>query len=167
MKGKASSFLSTGLGVLAILATLTAAAEGETLTYLPAKDLSRFNVSLGGGGNRPNPAGVFDLDEAGTLKVSGSRSGFLVTKRQFKDYALTVEYRWTTSNPDRDSGVFVNTVKARGKYTGLECDLPKPGVELSGKLWLFGRGTKGITVDGRRITQGKAAPELAIPWKNR
>ena len=132
--------------------------QGETVRYLPAKDFGQFRVALAGGGNRTNPKGVFEFDDSGTLQVSGRKPGFLISKRSFSDYSLVVEYRWKTSSPDRDSGVFVNSVPKSGRYTALECDLPKPSVGLSGRLWLFGRPPKGITASGRRYTTGGPPP---------
>jgi hypothetical protein len=153
---RGSSYIRSGicLALLVCSVAQTAFIHGETIRYLPAKELSQFRVALAGGGNRTNPKGVFELNDAGALLVTGAKPGFLISKRTFADYILVVEYRWRTSSPDRDSGVFVNTVPKGTRFTALECDLPKPSIGLSGRLWLFGRPPKEITVKGRKYTNG-------------
>ncbi len=148
-----------GFGVFVSLTLFASSARAETIHYLPAKDLNQFRISLSQGEDRTNPAGVFELDATGVLKISGATKGFLITKRTFTNYTLVAEYRWKTASSDRDSGVFVNAVPKGRRFTALECDLPKPAVGQSGRVWLYGVPPQGITGAGNKITTGGAAPK--------
>ncbi|MFT5131390.1 MAG: hypothetical protein ACI8W8_005026, partial [Rhodothermales bacterium] len=114
---------------------------------------SKFSVVTGRQRLAKDPNNVFTLRE-GELLVSGVEPGFLITRQSFTNYRLTAEYRWDTDAPDRDSGIFVNTVESDNEYTSLECNLLGPGKGQSGQLQLFGRGRKQLIVSGQTKKQG-------------
>lgn len=142
---------------LAFLLATTGLSFGQGVKLVPAKNFDNFRIFTKSGKMGKDPKGVFKLQQ-GVLKVSGAEAGFLISKRTYKNYSLTVEYRWQSKAPDRDSGVFVNAVEKGGRFTALECDIPGPKAGLPGRLWLFGRGAKKITSGGKTIVKQGVAP---------
>ena len=129
----------------------------ETIRYLPAKDLAAFDVFISGD-RKGDRSKYFDLRD-GILHLPGSGPGFLITKQSFKSYTLKVEYWWLSNKADRNSGIFVNTVRKGNLFTALEVDLPRPDDGLSGRVWLFGKSAKKqLKVDGKVISKGGIGP---------
>ena len=133
----------------------------EKVVLLPAKNLEafRFMTPQEIFNNAPpnknaNPAGVFSLDQ-GTLKASGKVPGFLISKREFQNYTMIVEYRWLSDSKDRNGGVFVNALETNGNLAAMEVDIPGPDLGHPGRLWVFGRGQKGVSANGKRYVQGE------------
>lgn len=78
-----------------------------------------------------DPDGVFQLKD-GVLHVSGAGGGYLGTKQAYKNYHLSLEYKWGERNPDskyvRNSGVLLHAQRPDGAKGGLwapsiECQL--------------------------------------------
>ena len=136
-------------------------AAEAVVDLLPARDLSQFEVSTGRRPMRGDPNGVFKL-ENDELVVSGKEPGMLATRRSFTNYHFTVNYRWDTSDPGRDSGVFVNTIGSVGKRVALECNLLGPDRGVSGELFLFGKGRKQLQVGELLKKQGAIKPSKSF-----
>lgn len=79
-----------------------------------------------------------DVDGAPAIRVSGDGFGGLITKESFKNYHLTVEYRWgdeTWRNrvkATKDSGILVHCQGPDGGYGGIwpssiECQIIEGG----------------------------------------
>lgn len=133
----------------------------ERVVFLPAENLEAFRfltppeIFRNAPPNKnANPAQIFSL-EKGTLKASGTIPGFLMSKRKFSNYAMTVEYRWLTDSKDRNGGVFVNALETKGNLAAMEVDIPGPNMGHPGRLWVWGRGQKGVTANGKRYVQGE------------
>jgi hypothetical protein len=124
----------------------------EKVTLLPAENFDAFQISLRDPKAKLDQ--VFTL-EKGTLRASGQFPGFLISKRKFENYAVTIEYRWLTDSKDRNGGAFVNVLETRGKLAGMEIDLPGPNLGHPGRLWVFGQAEKGVTAYGKRYVQGE------------
>ena len=82
----------------------------KAVVLFDGKDLSNFDSFLKTKGLNSDPDHVFTL-ENGVIHISGSEFGYLITKRDFKDYYLRAEFKWgeATHAPRegmaRDSGI--------------------------------------------------------------
>ena len=102
-----------------------------------------------------DPRSVFSVTN-GAIRISGDGLGYLGTTNTFRDYALTLEFRWGTINTQwgerigkaRDSGVFLhalgpdgNSTDGRGAFmAAIECNVFQGA---SGDFLLI-RGTNAI-----------------------
>ncbi len=50
---------------------------------------------------------VFSFTGDGVLKIAGKPSGWIGTKKTYKNFRLTVEYRWPENGEPADGGIFV------------------------------------------------------------
>lgn len=109
------------------------------------KDLSNWYTFLKGRGRNVDPKGVFSVSN-GVIRVTGEEMGCLTTVEAFKDYRLTVEYRWIgTSYGNKrkcalDSGILFHSTGPDGGFGGvwmksLEYNLI---VGASGDFWTVG-----------------------------
>src|SRR4051794_6473951 len=64
----------------------------ETIKLFNGKDFTGLTTWLKGDG-RKDPRGVFSVKD-GMIHASGEGYGYLATERPWRDYHLTVEYRW-------------------------------------------------------------------------
>jgi len=70
---------------------------------------------------RADPRHVFAVTN-GTIRISGDGLGYLATTNEFRDYELTVEFKWGATNTRwgdrigkaRDSGVFLHAIGPDG-----------------------------------------------------
>ena len=78
-----------------------------------------------------DPQGVFRLED-GVLRCGDEDMGYVATKRAYRDYHLSVEYRWGRKRAQptsvRNTGVLLNAIgpdgAARGVWmTSIECQL--------------------------------------------
>lgn len=120
---------------LLILSLYGCKKESESINLLPAHDLSGWDTYLAPSydtingirdtiplGLNQDTLGVFTIvheDEDHVLRVSGERNGGISTKQEFKNYHLTLEFKWGTTkwtSPDRkrDSGVLYHAVGQHG-----------------------------------------------------
>ncbi len=87
------------------------------------KDLSNWYVYLKGRG-REDPRGVFTVKD-GVLHISGAELGCITTEKSWRDYRLTVEYRFAQGAPDApgkkapDSGILYHSHGADGSWHGI------------------------------------------------
>jgi hypothetical protein len=126
-----------------------AIAPAEVIRPLDQPDLGGFTIWLKKTGH-DDPAHVFRL-ENGVLRCGDEDMGYVATRQPYKDYHLSVEYRWGRRNPNdkyvRNSGVLLHGVGPDGSQGGLwmtsiECQLAQ-GCE--GDLILI----KGKSDDGK------------------
>jgi hypothetical protein len=106
------------------------AAPNGVIRPLASNDLSSFTSWLKTTG-REDPQGVFRV-ENGVLRCGDEDFGYVATRHAYRDYHLTVEYRWGRKNPRdkyvRNSGVLLHGVGADGAannvwMTSIECQL--------------------------------------------
>ena len=126
-----------------------AVTPAEVLRPLEKKDLGSFTTWLKKTG-REDPERVFRLEE-GVLRCGDEDMGYVATREAYRDYHLSLEYRWGRRNPNdkyvRNSGVLLHSVGPDGSQSGvwmtsIECQLAQ-GCE--GDLILI----KGKTDDGQ------------------
>src|SRR5207253_4703457 len=94
------------------------------------KDLSGLHTWLKDG-KRADPRRVFTV-ENGLLHISGDGYGYLATDKEYRDYHLTVEYKWGKKTDGgkyvRNSGILLHAVGPDGGAGGtwmscIECQL--------------------------------------------
>lgn len=155
--------------VLLLAATSVCAAEPkakavvpkETIQLLNGKDLSHFYTWLTDD-RYEDPRGVFTLQPDGILRISGDGFGGLITKKEYADYHLVLEYRWgtetfrTRKDRSRDSGLLLHCQGPDGNFggrkgqpgpwmTSIECQIIEGGV--GDILVLQGKDEEGNTIE--------------------
>ncbi len=119
-------------------------------------DLTAFDTWLKERGLNADPRSVFSIRE-GLLRISGEEWGGLITREEFADYLLTVEYRWgektwpPRTDAARDSGIIVHSVGDPGAYSGhwmygIECQIIEGG---TGDFIVVGDATAKYTLTSR------------------
>ena len=125
----------TFLGALSLAAafagcTLVDNCEGpcvpEKVTQLfNGKDLDGWYVWLNGRGRDNDPQQVFKVED-GLIKVSGREYGCITTEKEYRDYHLIVEYRFTgwldeqrtKAKAAPDTGILFHSTGADGAFYG-------------------------------------------------
>lgn len=120
--------------VVILMAAIASGAElitpTEVIRPFEQKELQGFTVWLKKTGHE-DPSHVFRLDE-GILRCGDEDMGYVATRDAYKDYHLSVEYRWGRRNPHdkyvRNSGLLLNGTGADGAHNGvwmtsIECQL--------------------------------------------
>lgn len=104
-------------------------APKERTVLFNGKDLSGFTTWMKGTG-KEDPKQAFKVEE-GMIHVSGEGDGYLATKESYRDYHLSLEYKWGKradgSGNVRNSGVLLNCIEPDGAAgawpTCIECQL--------------------------------------------
>lgn len=105
-------------------------APTEVIRPFDRNDLGSFTTWLKASG-REDPKRVFQLQD-GVLRCGDEDMGYVATKQAYRDYHLSVEYRWGRKNPNdkyvRNSGVLLNAIGPDGSQRGvwmtsIECQL--------------------------------------------
>lgn len=106
----------------------------ERVALFNGKDLTGLSTWLADT-KREDPRGVFTVKDE-QLRISGDGYGYLGTTKAWRDYHLTVEYRWGDRNwrdrigKARDSGIFLHATGEDGNsYDGPP---ERPGVPGGG-----------------------------------
>ena len=143
------------------------------------RDLSGWYTYLQGRGRNSDPKGVVCVTN-GVIRISGDEWGALVTAEAFRDYRLTVEYRWlgTRFGPKKekalDSGILFHSVGRDGGFAGIWMFAHEYNLiaGATGDIWTVGPGHGEIAyrleseadpvrrIEGRRIW--KAGGERAV-----
>ena len=141
---------------------------GEPVELFNGRDLSGFYTWLADSGYS-DPDRVFtvvdQIDGSPAIRVSGERWGGIITRQEFSDYHLVVEFRWglltwgERKSRTKDSGILLhcqgpdgNTAKDfKGPWMkSIECQIIQGGV---GDI---------ILVDGYDPTGNHAGPSLTV-----
>ena len=94
---------------------------------------------------REDPRGVFTVEPGGTLRISGDGFGGLITRNEYQDYHLVMEYRWgirtwrNRADKARDGGLLLHCQGREGNFggsagkpgpwmTSVECQIIEGGV---------------------------------------
>lgn len=122
--------------------------------------------------------------ENGVLRISGRHPGYLASRQSFRDYQLSLEFRWgrdqieSRAGMARDAGLFVhangpdgNSVDADGAYiAGIECQIMEASV---GDLMLIRGRDEGTRIPLKlkacvgpiNDTSGWPYAETALNWQ--
>jgi len=161
--------LTRGGGGLAAFAD-GAAPPARVLRPLAGPDLSAFTTWLKKTG-RDDPEGVFQLKE-GVLRCGDEDLGYLATRDDYRDYQLSVEYRWGRRNPTdksvRNSGLLLHGTGPDGSANGvwmtsIECQLAQ-GCE-GDLIVIRGRMPDGKTYPATLTSTTVLGPDGKTRWK--
>ena len=160
---KQHSLIAMAAALAVVLAACTApssriAADGKArkgaIRLFNGKDLSNFYTFLET--NRyADPHGGFTIvreDGAPAIRVSGEEFGGFITKSEFENYHLLVEFKWGTRtwgrrfNKAMDSGILLHCTGPDGNYAGfwmasVECQIIEGG--CGDFLMLEGKDAEG------------------------
>ena len=148
-------------------------AHGEAIVLFDGSSLSNFDSFIESKGLNSDPGHVFTV-EKGAIHVSGTEMGYLITKRDFKDYYLRAEFKWgeATHAPRegmaRDSGILYHVQGDQKVWpTSLEYQICEG---QTGDFYMTD-GAALTGTDGKRVTgpAGGAANIKRIgegPWQN-
>jgi hypothetical protein len=134
--------------ILAILPLLAIAAAAEPVALFNGKDLSGWTADVPEADKKPDIEPSFIIRD-GNLVSKGKPLGHLVTDKEFSDYKLTVEYRFT--GKAGNCGVLVHASKPRELY-GM---FPK-SIEVqmqsgqAGDFWCIGENIEVPDMERRR-----------------
>lgn len=116
----------------------------EVISLLDGPELSAWYSWLTEGGHE-DPRDVFTVLPDGTLRISGDGYGGLITKHEYENYHLVIEYRWGTEtwapreDRARDGGLLLHCQGPDGNFggtatkpgpwmTSIECQIIEGGV---------------------------------------
>jgi hypothetical protein len=118
-----------------------------------------------------DPRGVFSVRD-GMLHVSGEGSGYIATDREFKDYHLTVEYKWGQRTDGgkyvRNSGILLHATGPDGGAGGVwmssvECQLAQG---CAGDLIVIrGAAQDGSIIPVELTSETVLGPDKRPRWK--
>ncbi len=120
---------------------------------------------------RQDPKNVFTVKD-GVLHVSGGDMGYVATVDAYKDYHLSVEYKWGERPPKakyvRNSGVLLHGTGPDGSQggvwmTSIECQLAQ-GCE-GDFIVIRGKDDKGETFPGTITSDTIIASDKKTRWK--
>src|SRR5205085_10039782 len=99
----------------------TPIAPTKTIQLFNGTDLSGWEVWLKKTSLK-DPFHVFSVED-GMIRAGDGDHGYLATKQAYKDYHLSLEYKWGRKNPNdkyvRNSGVLLNGVGPHGSAEGV------------------------------------------------
>ena len=157
--------LACALGLLAAGAACRTLARGPApLVLFDGTSLDAFDTFVRGHALNEDPDRVFRVED-GTIHVSGTTYGYVITKRSFRDYRLRAEFRWgegtfgNRAGKARDSGILYH-VQGPDKVwpRSLELQIQEGA---TGDFWMT--DSAAVTGrDGRRVV-GPAGRALPIP----
>ena len=170
-------------GAVALVAVLGIAAAGAEPLF-NGRDLTGWYKFLNGRGRDCDPKGVIQVKD-GVIAVSGEEYGALVTEKEYSDYRLDVEYRFTgtrfAAKRDKalDSGILFHSTGEDGAFAGAwmcghEYNLV---TGASGDLWTIGDAERRPDVyvdysrvcdDRQRLCGNKRLPriDIAPDWED-
>jgi hypothetical protein len=161
--------------ILAFLATGTTlccpsleCGSGGVVELFNGRDLSGFYTWLAESGHG-DPDRVFsvvdDIDGSPAIRVSGEHWGGLISRQEFSDYHLTVEFRWglltwgERRKKSKDSGILLH---CQGPDGNTSKDFKGPWMESIECQIIQGGVGDLILVDGYDSSGKPANPRLAV-----
>ena len=151
----------------------------ETITLIGGKDLSHWYTWLQDAGHE-DPRGVFKLQPDGLLRISGDGFGGLITKKEYANYHLVLEYRWGTvtweprKDRARDGGLLLHCQGPDGNFggsaskpgpwmTSIECQIIEGGV--GDILVLRGKDENGKEMEAEATVEITRDRDGEAVWK--
>ena len=114
---------------------------------------------------REDPKGVFKVED-GMLHLSGDGNGYVATEKEYRDYRLTVEYKWGKKTDGgkyvRNSGILLHATGPDGGAGGawpscIECQLAQG---CAGDFILIrGKDEAGKEIPVRLTAETELAPD--------
>lgn len=132
----------------------------ETISLFNGKDLQGLYTWLEDTG-REDPRRVFFVQD-GILAISGDGWGGIATEAEYRDYHLTVEFKWgdrtwgRREKSARDSGILLHCIGPDGGYGGQE---GKPGPWMTSiECQIIEGGVGDLLVVGGKDEEGAPIP---------
>lgn len=147
--------------------------HGPGIKLFDGKDLNGFDIFLRKDGLNSDPQHVFTV-EHGVVHVSGTEMGYIITKREYKNYYLRAEFKWGEGTfgerhgQARDSGILYNIQGENHVWPrSVEFQINEG---CTGDFWM----TDGAALtgkDGKRVTGPEKSAEKIdrfnkSPYKN-
>ncbi len=126
--------MTRALGLLVLFAvTLPPARAGEPVALFDGKDIAKWYTFLRDHGKDKDPNGNFAVRD-GILRISGKDFGGLVTRDEYADYEVKLEYAWggkvwpPREKTARDSGLILHSTGPDGAVSkswleGIQCNM--------------------------------------------
>lgn len=126
--------MTRALGLLMLsAAALSPAGAGEPVALFDGKDTARWYTFLRDHGKDKDPNGNFTVRD-GVLRIAGQDFGGLVTRDEYANYEVRLEYAWggkvwpPRDKTARDSGLLLHCTGADGAVSkswmeGIQCNL--------------------------------------------
>jgi hypothetical protein len=120
---------------------------------------------------RADPRKVFTVHD-GLLHISGDGFGYLATDKPYRDYHLTVEYKWGKRTDGgksvRNSGILLHAIGPDGGARGIwmssiECQLAQGCV--GDLIMIRGKDDKGEAIPVRVTSEVVLGPDKKPRWK--
>lgn len=113
------------------LGAADAAPQGQPVELFSGKSMENFDTFVFGQGFNHDPHGVFRVVD-GMIRVEGMPYGYFVTKDEFGDFVLHVEFKWGDAthgrrkNKARDSGIL---------YRAIDLERRAQAAKSNGTIW--------------------------------
>jgi hypothetical protein len=148
---------------------LKQASPNKTVTLFNGKNLDGLYTWVKGTGYQ-DPRKVFTV-EGGFLRASGEVDGYVATRQSYRDYHLTVEYKWSKktygSKTVRNSGILLHAVGPDGSrdpwMSSIECQLAQG---CAGDLIVIrGKDENGSMIPVTITSETVLGPDGRTRWK--
>ena len=140
---------------------------GKSIQLFDGKNLEQFDTFIRDKGFNNDPEKVFRVHD-GLVHVSGTEYGYFITKKDYGDYYLRVEFKWgeKTHEPRkdkaRDSGILYHVVGENKIWPkSIEFQMIEGG---TGDIILVGGAE--LTVNGETKNRGRFDRFNKGPWKD-
>src|SRR6185295_11569176 len=126
--------MTRALGLLMLFAVMLAPARGgEPVALFDGKDIAKWYTFLRDHGKDKDPNSNFSVRD-GILRIAGQDFGGLVTREEYANYELHVEYAWggkvwpPREKTARDSGLILHSTGPDGAVSkswlqGIQCNM--------------------------------------------
>lgn len=158
--------LALVVAALLIPAALTAA-DGKVIKLFNGRNLEGFDTFLREQGLNNDPNHVFRVHD-GMVHVSGEEYGYFITKGEYENYELTVEFKWgEETHPPRkgrarDSGILYHVIGPDKVWPqSIEFQMIEGG---TGDVIVVGGAS--LTVKGETKDSGRFDRFGKGPWKD-
>lgn len=144
-------------GILLFLFTTVPAQAEESIELFNGKDLANWVIYVGDDDAKPED--TWNVRE-GIVHCSGDPSGYIRTREKYRDYTLTVEWRWPGKGGN--NGVLVHIQEPDHVWPkSLEAQLQH---ENAGDIWVIGGADfkEHHGVAGRRVAKQEVSTEKAL-----
>src|SRR5438270_8257438 len=144
--------------------------EKEALKLFNGKNLTGLYTWVKGTG-REDPKKVFTVHD-GMIHASGEANGYVATDKEYRDYHLTVEYKWGERTDGgkyvRNSGILLHAVGPDGGANGswmasIECQLAQGCV--GDLIAIRGKDAGGNVIPVAFKSETVLGPDQRPRWK--
>ena len=127
--------------------------KGEAIQLFNGRNLEGWYTFLQDRGRTVDPKKVFTVSN-GLIRISGEEWGCITTKEEYRNYHLTLEFRWGEKTYDprldkaRDSGILLHSLGMDGAASGIwmhsiECQIIEGG---TGDFIVVGDGSDKFAI---------------------